>query len=438
MSNITLGDFFTTDFVNYSSYDNLRKIPSVCDGLKNASRKIVSTLLDKHITEPLKVSQLGAKVCEYRDYLHGSLDAVIVTLGQSYTGSNNLPLVQSKGNFGTRLSPEASASRYIFASGSKELFKLFSSDDDAILLKQTFEGYPIEPRYYLPALPILLINGAEGISSGFACKILPRNPKAISDYLGMILLGNSGENTVDPFTPWFKGFKGSIVEIEPNQWLISGVCEVISKNKVEITELPIGYSLRSYLAVLDKLEETKAILGYDDNSDGDNFNFIVRFNSKDLANLGKPDLIKLLKLTKTVTENFTVLDENNKIKVFNSARELFMHFFALKYQSLLKRKEHIIGIKELELSKLNNKARFIAAVLSNTIDIRSTIAKLNKELERSGYASFNGYDYLLKMPMQALTKDRVSELKQMIKDKQAELDSYRASSIFTIWFQDLS
>ena len=240
MDCIKLSEFYNSDFVNYSSYDNLRKISQI-DGLKNASRKIIYTLLEKNVKNFVKVSQLGAMICQFSDYLHGNLDNVVVTLGQNYAGTNNVPLIEKKGNFGTRFSNDASAARYIFAKGSDELFKLFKKEDTAILVNQYFEGYKIEPQFYVPTLPVLLLNGSEGISSGFAQKILPRDPKKIKKY---ILDKLSGKNPRGDFTPAFNGFSGTVKQGETsNQWLIEGVVEKVAKNKVLIKEVPIGYDL---------------------------------------------------------------------------------------------------------------------------------------------------------------------------------------------------
>ncbi len=171
-----ISTFFENDYVDQASYDNLRKIASLVDGQKNSSRKIIYTILEKNIKDEIKVSQLGSKVAEFAEYLHGNLDGVIVNLAQNFPGTNNIPLLTREGNFGTRFAQEASASRYIYTYGSKEFFQLFNKNDNAILVKQYFEGEQIEPMFYLPTLPLLLINGSEGVSSGFAQKILSRDP----------------------------------------------------------------------------------------------------------------------------------------------------------------------------------------------------------------------------------------------------------------------
>jgi len=230
-------EFFKKDYVNFSSYDNLRKIASLVDGQKNASRKILYTILEKNIKEKVKVSQLGSKVAEFSEYLHGNLDGVIVNLGQDFPGSNNIPLVKKSGNFGTRFSQEASASRYIYASGTDEFFSLFKQEDSPILKHQFFEGEKIEPMFYVPSLPILLINGSEGVSSGFAQKILPRNPEDVKSYIKNTINGKESKTALVPF---FKGFKGKIIQGENSaQWIIKGTVQKVGINKVLITEVPI-------------------------------------------------------------------------------------------------------------------------------------------------------------------------------------------------------
>lgn len=202
MSKISLQNFFSRDYVNQASYDNTRKIASAVDGLKNASRKVICTVLDKKINEPIKVQQISAKVSEYTDYLHGSLDGVVVSLGQNFTGSNNLPLLNKKGNFGTRAIPSASASRYIYGSSTKYLDKIYSPKDTGTLQVQYFEGTKIEPLYYVPTIPMILVNGNRGVSSGFAQLILGRNPSELITLLKKRLKGTiKSFDEADNLTP---------------------------------------------------------------------------------------------------------------------------------------------------------------------------------------------------------------------------------------------
>ena len=335
-----ISTFFQNDYVDQASYDNLRKIASVIDGQKNASRKILYTILNKNIKEEIKVSQLGSKVAEFAEYLHGNMDGVIVGCAQNYPGTNNIPLLVREGNFGTRFSPDASASRYIFTHGSKEFFELFRKEDNDVLVKQSFEGQEIEPRFYVPNLPMLLINGSEGVSSGFAQKILPRNPKKIKKYISDYLKGSIVLNSSNSLEPYFEGFSGTVEPGENTaQWFIKGKVQKIGINKVQITEVPVGYSLKGYIKVLDDLEDKKIIQSYRDKSEDDNFLFDVSIASKTLSSWDDNTLLEKLKLKKTITENYTVVDENNKIQVFESVKDILNYYIRIKLSYIQKRKD---------------------------------------------------------------------------------------------------
>lgn len=433
-----ISEFFNKDYVDQASYDNLRKIASLVDGQKNASRKILYTVLEKNVKEKIKVSQLGSKVAEFAEYLHGSMDGVIVNLGQDFPGSNNIPLLQKKGNFGTRFSQEASASRYIYTYGTSEFFELFKKDDTPILKHQFFEGQQIEPMYYVPSLPILLVNGSEGVSSGFAQKILPRNPDVIKKY---IISRLNGKSTPTDLVPHYNGFKGTIEQGENSaQWLIKGVLKVTGINKVEITEVPIGYDLKSYIDVLDDLEDKKVIQGYRDKSEDDNFSFEVTVPSKDLKSWSMDELMNKLKLIKKVTENYTVIDENNKIVVYDSAEEIIDHYIRVKLDSVAARKEHLKGCLEDEIRYDYSKYLFIKGIVDGTLIVaKRKKADIVKDLDKVKdiLTKDDSYDYLLNMNIMSLTEERMTKLEQDIKMKKEELDALVKKTIQQLWMSDI-
>lgn len=433
-----ISEFFNNDYVDQASYDNLRKIASLVDGQKNASRKILYTILEKNVKEKIKVSQLGSKVAEFAEYLHGNLDGVIVNLGQDFPGTNNIPLLQKKGNFGTRFSQEASASRYIYAYGTQQFFELFRKDDTAILKNQFFEGQQIEPMYYVPTLPILLVNGSEGVSSGFAQKILPRNPESVKTYITTKLSG--GQPRIK-LTPHYNGFKGTIEQGEnSSQWLIKGVMKITGINKVEITEVPIGYDLKSYIDVLDKLEDDKVIQGYKDKSENDNFLFEVTIPSKTLKEWSEEELMNKLKLIKKVSENYTVIDENNKIVVYESAEEIIDHYIRVKLNSLVNRKEYLKGRFEEEIRYDYSKYLFTKMIVENKLivakrkktDIVADLEKVSDILTRD-----DSYDYLLNMNILSLTEERMTKLESDIKQKKSDLDQLVKKTIEQIWTEEI-
>jgi len=433
-----ISTFYNTDFVDYGSYDNLRKIASVMDGLKNSSRKIIETVIRLNIKNELKVSQLSNKMAEHMEYLHGDSSGVVVTLAQNFAGTNNLPLLDRAGNFGTRFINEASAPRYIYTNGSKELFNLFNKEDSNILTKQEFEGTEIEPVFLVPSLPLLLINGSEGVSSGFAQKILPRNLNKVKSYLKN-KLNNKG--SYYKFEPSFNGFSGEIKQGENNnQWIIKGKVEKIGAAKVKITELPIGYTLKSYIKVLNKLEDDKVINSYKDKSSNNIFKFEVNIPSSVLKTLTTDTLLSRLKLTKTVSENYTVIDENNKIKVFNNPEEIFNHYYEVKIKYLQKRKDYIIDNLSQELRYDASKYLFIKGIIDDTItvnkrkkvDIVKDLDKIKDIIQKD-----NTYDYLLNMSIASLTEERMDKLIELIKEKKKELVKIKAQSLEELWLDDL-
>ncbi len=433
----TTTSFFNTEYVNYASYDNIRKIASLVDGQKNAARKILWYILQKNIKSDVKVSQLDSKVAESEEYLHGSMAGVIVNLAQDYTGTNNINLLSPEGNFGTRLIPEASAPRYIYSYGTNSFFDMFNKDDDKILEHQIFEGHQIEPKFMLPKLPVILINGSEGISSGFAQKILPRNPEEIKKYILYYL----SKNQRKPFKnkPWYKGFKGEIKQGDnSNQWEIIGSF-TRTGNKVHITELPIGYSLKSYLKVLDKLEDDKKIISYKDKIN-DDFNFEIQFNRKYLDSLSDEKLIEVLKLKKKVTENYTVMSEENKILQLDSVDDIIQRYIKVKLYYLQKRKDYLIVKISNDIKYMISKYLFIKNIVDETLlitkrpteDIINDLNKIEKIQKKD-----NSYDYLLNMPIKQLTQEQMGKLLKQIKEQKNELDKVKQISINEMWIEEL-
>ena len=433
-----VSDFLNNDLVDYASYSTVRMIGSAIDGQKNAARKIVKTILDKNIKKEIKVSQLGSKASEYTEYLHGDICGVIVTMAQNYSGTNNLPLLDREGNFGTRFIPEASASRYIYTNGSKEMFELFNKDDLNILEKQYFEGEEIEPKFYLPCTPLILVNGSEGIATGFAQKILPRNPELIKNYL-ISKLNKTNSKTDKTFTPWFKDFTGEVIQGEnPKQWIIKGKVQKISITKVLITELPVGYSLKSYISILNKLEDNKVITSFKDKSEKD-FRFEVSMLSSNLKKLSINDLLVKLKLIKTVTENYTCIDEFSKIKEFNDVSEVFDYYYSIKLKYLQKRKDYLIKTIKESIQLNYSKYLFIKNIVEDKLIInKRTKDEIIKDLSLiTDIQVYDNYDYLLNMRISSLTKEKMIELEDSLRNLKKKFNIIKTTSLQDLWKDEL-
>jgi DNA topoisomerase-2 len=441
-----LEDFFNTDYVDSASYDNLRKIGSITDGLKNSSRKIIHTMIDKNIKDKTKVARLASTIAEHTEYLHGELGlaGVMVNLAQNFVGANNIPFIKRDGNFGTRHKPAAAAPRYIKTRKEDYLDKIYMKEDYPILINQQFEGINIEPRYFVPILPMLLINGSEGISSGFAQKILPRDPNTIISELTKILKGNKKLENVKLGAPYWKGFEGR-VEQDPetsNKWLVYGNLIRENKNSIKITEVPIGYTLDKYTEVLDALEDKNVIQNYQDKSDTKkdiyNFNLKVRRDFSDKNNDEK--MYEKLKLVKSMSENYTCIDQNNRIKVYESAEEIFIDYYNLRLEYYNKRKEYLLGKYQKDLDIFNSRYLFVKGVVDGNIvvnnktksNIVSQLDKIDEILKEE-----DSYDYLLRMPIYSLTKEKLDEIKNKIKDTKELIKTLKNRNSEDLWLEDL-
>lgn len=437
-------DFNNTGLCNYASYSTIRQLAGYVDGLKNGSRKVVFTILEQNIKSKLKVLQLSNKCAEYADYLHGSLDGVVVSLGANYVGANNLPLVQSYGNFGSRLAPENAAPRYIFGHGHDNLFKLFDANDNAILDYQTFEGNRIEPKFYTPNLPMLLVNGSIGLATGFAQSILPRKPENLAQYCKKYIEGALSKKDLKLLVPYVKGFNGTFEQDKDNpcKWYVKG--KIIRKDKTHllITEMPLNYDLKSAIKLMDKLVDSKVIEDYDDMCDtkADTFTFLVKMRMADLDKFTEEQLLDKLKLIQPVTENFTSLDENLKVREFKSAEEIIDAYMKIKLVYNQKRKEYLISKLGADINLANSKMTFIKAIIDGTL----VISKKKKDIVIKELEGIKGiikkddsYDYLLNMPLYSLTKERLDKLQEAVSELKGELQEIKGKTPEMIFLDDL-
>lgn len=437
---MNVSNFLNEELVDYASYSTLRAIPSAIDGQKNATRKVIYGA-QKGLKKETKVSVFAGLASIETQYLHGDISGSIVTLARNYCGSNNVPLLVASGNFGSRMIPENSATRYIFTEKQPYFDKIFKKEDDDILIQQVFEGDKIEPKFYVPTIPLLLINGSMGLATGFASKILPRNVENIVAYIKASL--NGERPNMSDLEPRVNGFKGNIIvdKNNPEKGVIIGKAKIINSQKkcVEITELPLTYNLRSYLDFLDKLEEKGVIKKYEDLSDDDKFKFIVYVDTKFLSQPLEAIYDKL-GLVKPYTENFTVLNTENKVMELKSAKELINYYIDVKLEFTEKRRQNIIEKRSKQLSELRSVNEFIESVLNNKINLRKdnkeTLVKFCDSNEII-VKKEDSYDYLFKISILNFTPNKVKELQKSISSVESEIKRLNKITAKDMWIEDL-
>ena len=427
---LAISDFVHKDLVNFSLADLKRSIAHVADGLKPSQRKVMYSCFHKNLRDEMKVAQLAAYVAEKSAYHHGevSLAETIVKLANDYTGSNNINLLEPCGQFGTRLmgGKDASQTRYIFTRLTPEARKIFDPRDDAILTYLDDDGKSIEPEFYMPTLPMVLVNGTEGIGTGFSCYVPPFNPDDIKtniqNYLHKI--------PFKPMKPWFKGFKGRVFEHE-DTWITEGVWQSVGRT-VKVSELPPGRWTQDYKEHLDTLVEKKIIGSYTNNSTTEDVNFLIQDYS------GK-DIVKDLKLQKTFrTTNMHLFHPTKGIHKYSTPEEILSDFIELRYEYYNKRKEYLIKVLEAKSKMCEYKSRFVSMVINGEIIV---FRRKKEELENQLSTMFpkinDSWDYLLNIKTVQYTEECVKAMLEEAQVAKIELERMMKTTILAMWETDI-
>jgi DNA topoisomerase-2 len=434
--NITLGDFIHKEMKHFSKYDCDRSIPNLMDGFKISNRKIMFGVFERNLKEEIKVAQLTGYVSEKSGYHHGeaSLNGAIVNMAQDFVGSNNINLLLPNGQFGTRLQggKDSASERYIFTKLNPITRYIFQKKDEAILTYLDDDGQKVEPIFYVPIIPMVLINGTEGIGTGFSTKIPSFNPADIVKYIKTYLEGNTEQKT--DFIPYYKGFKGTIYRDDenPTRFITKGVYS-IKKNKVEITELPIGLWNEDYIIYLEKLIDLGTIKDYKDMSTDKNVNIQVVLQNED-------NVEKNLKLTSYLSiNNMNLFNQEEKLTHYNEIYEICDDFIKVRLEYYDLRKTYLIKLLENECELLKNKHTYICELLKGTIDLRKkTTIEINGILEQKKYVKIeNSFNYLIKMTMDSVCEENVEHLQKEYALKMKELDETKKTSIQNMWLKEL-
>ena len=427
---LDISDFVHKDLVNFSLADLKRSIAHMADGLKPSQRKVMYACFKKNLKDEMKVAQLAAFVAEKSAYHHGevSLADTIVKLANDYTGSNNINLLEPCGQFGTRLmgGKDASQTRYIFTKLTKEARKIFDPKDDAILNYLDDDGRPIEPDFYMPTLPMVLVNGTEGIGTGFSCYVPPFNPEDIKENIKRILSGDE----IVPMRPWFRGFKG-VVHKEDDTWMMEGVWNWSGRNIV-VTELPPGRWTQDYKEYLDGLVEKKLIGGFVNNSTTEDVHFEI------MDYVGK-DLLKDLKLRKTFrVSNMHLFHPTKGIYKYESPEEILKDFVELRLEHYKKRKAHLIDVLEKRAEMCGHKSKFVSMVIEGKLVVfKRKKVDLEKEMS-SIFPKIDGnWDYLLNTKTVEYTEERVKALVDEARQANVDLERMLKTSHVTMWKNDI-
>jgi DNA topoisomerase-2 len=436
-------------------------------------------MLKNNINKVIKVAQLSGYVSAETGYHHGeaSLQGAIVSMAQDFVGSNNLNLLYPDGNFGSRLlgNKDAASPRYIFTKLSDITNFIFDKRDSALLNYLNDDGMQIEPEWFMPVIPMVLVNGCEGIGTGYSTYIPPYDPKDIVANLLRVL----DEKDPLPMKPYFKNFNGVVEETEPGSYITRGKWERLSDTQIKVTELPVGCWVTTYKEFLESMIESNTNTNSKTNSktksdkktttkrktlqlkdvqnktrdENNDICFIVEFRSQnDLDNLIKTGTLeKQLKLTKSFgTNNMYLFSDNLILTKYKNANDILLDFYDIRLEFYESRKVYLVKILTNELTLLNSKIRFINEYMNGELDInRKTRDYIISLLEERDYPKLTcdinsenentkSFDYLVRMPLISLSLEKIRELENHRDTKQRELNDLQNKTERDLWRDDLN
>lgn len=449
---LSYADFINKELIHFSNYDNVRSIPNICDGFKPSQRKILFSAFKRNLITDIKVLQFVGYVSEHSSYHHGenSLIEAVISMAQNFVGSNNVNLFVPNGQFGTRLlgGKDHSSARYIFTHLNGITKYIFKNDDNYVLNYLEDDGKMIEPDYYMPVIPMILVNGSEGIGTGYSTTIPKYNHNEIIDsFINKIKDGVE----FGRLHPWYNKFEGRIIQIDDTSYLSRGIYKILDNKYIEVTELPIGMWTHKYKEFLEDIiikYKKKIIVNYKNNSTEDKVYFLLKVANmkaiKKMENtIDENDVSKFekqFKLVKSInTSNMYLYDSDSKLRKYENVEMIMDDFYNVRLHYYDVRKKFLLRKLEYEYNILKSKVNFIQEIIEKTL-ILSNKTKQNiiDELEKKGYFRSNdGYEYLINMPFYSLSKEKVKELNDKYNEKKKEFSILKKKDIKELWLDDL-
>ncbi|KAK9472391.1 DNA topoisomerase [Dipodascopsis tothii] len=475
---VPISDFINKELILFSMADNVRSIPSMIDGLKPGQRKVLYGCFKRRLLTHMRVIELVGYVMGNTAYLHGdtSLAQTIVGMAQDFVGSNNINLLQPKGIFGTRSTggKDAAAARYIFTRLMPITRRLFNVMDEPLLKHNTEDEKKIEPEWYIPILPMVLVNGADGIGTGWSTQIPNYNPRDIINNLRRMMRGEE----VVRMDPWYRNWHGTIERIAPDKYRVSGVINQVDNTTLEITELPIRqWTMTAKEFLMSGLEGTEKTRPWIRNMTEEHtmdIKFVVQLTEAEMQAAVAEGLLNKFKLTTTIsTNNIVAFDASGRIKKYENAEEILCEFYYLRLEYYQKRKDLIVSTINFQLDRLSNQARFVKMIIEGDLKVSNRKrAELIAELKRLKFLPIGdirppgqedeedeerrpskddddddddfaadpevkGFDYLLSLKIWSLTRERYEKLMAETRRKEEELTAFLKKTPKDIWNEDL-
>jgi len=441
--NMTLSSFINHHVIVYHCTAITRALPSYIDGLKESQRKILYGCFLKNLTKPAKVDQLAGFIAERTGYRHGgvSLQDTIVKMGQGFVGSNNIPLLQNAGQFGSRLQggTDAAAARYIYTAPERLTRAIFPQVDDIILSRVVEDGVDVEPLFYAPVIPTVLANGSRGIASGFSTFIPAYNPLDLVAWIRE-WLRSPQKVKQSPLVPWYRGYKGTItLHKDKKYWTSEGSLKYEKDGYWHVRELPIGLWTGKFKEHLEKLALKKnLIVSISTYNTPNTIHFKFRVNKDFIPSVQVSGNMNLLFQKHSLT-NLTALDSDGVPDTFETPEAILYQFCRVRLEIYGKRLDYLFQSLNVAMKIAMNKSKFIRAVVDRSIDMLQTDDTLFRALDTLGIERLDGtFQYLLDIPTgHLLSQAKVASLEAKVESLQKNIDMIKSTTAKELWIKDL-
>jgi DNA topoisomerase-2 len=481
-------DFINKELIHFSNSDLERSINHLLDGLKESTRKILFAAFKRKFTKTeMNVGRFAAYVAEVSDYHHGntSLEQAIIGMAQTFIGSNNINLFKPKGQFGTRIQGghDHASPRYIFTLLNNLTMLIYREEDFPILNYKTADTLKIEPDYYIPIIPMVLINGCSGIGTGFSTNLPNFNPTDVINICIFIAESltepiESDENIstakqiienleIKDINPWYLGFSGQIIKNngKSESFISKGRYTWIDDQTVEITELPIGKWTEDYKEFLIELinQGSPVLKDFESHYTTKNIRFILKLypDVRDKIE-GTFETDFQLATSKSLSlRNINLYGEDGAIKTFDTIQTVIKDWAYIRISKYLERKRYQIKDMETEYTFLSAKVKYIQDVIDDVIILKNKKSKeVDKMLSDMKYPKYNikksidestddqekmeesddntgGYKYLRSMHMDQVTDEKKAKLEKEAADLFIAIEELKNKKIQDIWKEEL-
>ena len=426
-------DFINKDLIHFSNYNLERAIPSVMDGLKVSQRKILYAAFKRDLRSEIRVAQFAGYVSEHSGYHHGeqSLNEAIVGMSQDFMGSNNIPWLVPQGQFGTRLQggKDSASPRYIHTYLQPIVRKLVPEADFAVLTYRDDDGLRVEPEFYAPVLPMLLVNGARGIGTGYSTYIPPCDPKQLKQMLINWLKGDS--DALNKYIPiYFEGFKGLIAGGDS----ALGNWKKIKEGEYLVTELPPGTWTADYREWLEKELAEGRIKDFVDTSTDKDVNILIK-------GIGDTTLQKSLVFHAKKT-NMHAFNAKGQITKYDTLNAILKEYADVRLALYETRRQSQIADLTAQLPYHEDVMRFIEDQVADkpVLDFRKKAREVCETALVAGkYRKVSdNFDYIFRLPVSSFTSDQMDKHAKKLAEIRTEIARLELLTAAALWLTELS